>query len=150
MRVHAWFNLKCRDLVAEFAPWATESITDRLMFDAISCHWERGPGLSLHGHVLHSMNHWVVGFPDADTVAYGSLDDGDAYAETLFYSTCHSLQRRVAKTVANGDCGLDVMSLMLGMSRNLVNRRAVRTEICAYAWKHIANRALIAMLERAR
>ena len=56
------------------------------------------------------------------------------------------MRRRVAKIVTNEVCALDVMSLMLGMSRNLASRRAIRTEICAFARKHIANRAFIAML----
>ena len=146
LRVHAWFDLECRDLVAHFAPWATESITDRPLFDAISCNWENGPGLSLHGHEVHSMNHWVACFPDSDTVVYDSPDTGAYDAETEFYSTYLSLKRRVAKTVPNGDCGPDVMSLMLGLSRTLVSRKGLRTELCSFARKHIANRAFIAML----
>jgi len=146
LRVHAWFDMECRDLVAHYAPWATEHITDRPLVDAVSCKWAHGPGLSLHGHAVQSMNHWVACFPDSDAVVYESPDASTYEAEHLFYATYLSVNQRVAKSVTNGDCGLDVMSLILGMPRNLVSRKGLRTELCAFARKHIANRVFIAML----
>ena len=53
---------------------------------------------------------------------------------------------RIVKTVADGDCGLDVMCLMLGWRRCKQNRDLLRNELCAFALMHIANRAFVAML----
>ena len=49
-----------RDLVDEFAPWAKAFITDRPLFDAISCNTSEKEGVALHGHAVHAMNHWLA------------------------------------------------------------------------------------------
>ena len=151
LRVHVWFDTRCDDLLAQFAPWATESITDCPLFQAISCRFAQGTSLSLHGHALHTMNHWVASFRDdrigsIPTDYIESLGEGASDTETTFYATYLSLSLHVVKTVANGDCGLDVMCLMLGLRRSIESRKQIRTEIAAFAFKHIANRALIAMM----
>ena len=53
---------------------------------------------------------------------------------------------RIVKTIANGDCGLDVMCLMLDWSRCDQNRNVLRSEMAAFALRHLGNRAFIAML----
>ena len=56
---------------------------------------------------------------------------------------------QVLKTVADGDCGIDVMCLMLGWLRTSTNRAILRHERGESALKHIANRAPIIMLYQA-
>ena len=57
-----------------------------------------------------------------------------------------SLSLNIVQTVCDGDCGLDVMCLMLGWTRSKQNRNVLRSEMAAFALKHIGNRAFIAML----
>ena len=52
----------------------------------------------------------------------------------------------ILKIVSNGDCGLDVMCLMLGWARSLANRTLIRNELAQLALDRGANRALILML----
>ena len=60
LRVRAWFHDKQMDLVNEYAPWANEFITTDTFYAAISCNTSEKEGLSLHGHDVESMNHWVA------------------------------------------------------------------------------------------
>ena len=53
---------------------------------------------------------------------------------------------RVIQTVANGDCGLDVACMMLRQPRGELQRNALRTELCDFAFKHCSNRSLVASL----
>ena len=46
----------------------------------------------------------------------------------------------------DGDCGLDVMCLMLAWKRSRENRCLLRKELGVYALKHVGNRAFVAML----
>ena len=126
LRVHVWFDKMCDDLLAQFAPWATESITDCPLFQAISVRVHRA-SLSLHGHALHTMNHWVASFRDDKigsnpTNYIESLGEGASDTETTFYATYISLSLHVVKTVADGYCGLDAMCLMLGLRRSIESR----------------------------
>ena len=65
---------------------------------------------------------------------------------TTFYATYLSLSLHIAKTVMDGDCGLDVMCLMLAWKRCKQNRDLLRNELGAFALKHMGNRAFVAML----
>mgnify|MGYP003310695744 CR=1 FL=1 len=49
-------------------------------------------------------------------------------------------------TVTDGDCGVDVQSIMLGVPRTRRFRDLLRTELCDFAIRHVGNRALIACL----
>ena len=125
LRVHAWFQNECRDLVNEFAPWANDFITHRPIYDGISCETSQEEGLTLLGPGAESMNHWVVAIefgehegPPID----GTLEDGTD-AEKAFFAFYLSLNRLVLRTIADGDCGLDGMCLMLGVPRTIANRK---------------------------
>ena len=56
------------------------------------------------------------------------------------------MDRIVLETVADGDCGLDVLNMMTGSERRLEVREALRQEIAGFLLKHVGDRALIAML----
>ena len=47
------------------------------------------------------------------------------------------------QTVAGGDCGIDVCTMILGWERTTTNRDKVRRTLCNFASKNRANRALI-------
>ena len=50
------------------------------------------------------------------------------------------------ETVDDGDCGVDVLNLIVGVERQLEVREALRLELAGFLLKHVGNRALIAML----
>ena len=75
-----------------------------------------------------------------------SLGEGASEVTTTFYATYLSLGLHIVQTVVDGDCGLDTMCLMLGWKRCKQNRDSLRSEMAAFALKHVGNRAFIAML----
>ena len=75
-----------------------------------------------------------------------SLGEGEHETTFTFCAIYLSLSLHVAKTVADGDCGLDVMRLMLAWKRCKHNRDVLRNELCAFALKHVGNRAFAATL----
>ena len=95
---------------------------------------------------VQEMNHWVACVKATTGIRHG---DGELPSdeETLtFQSVYFSLDRIVVQTVADGDCGVDVQSLMLGAGRTRRVRQRLRTELCGFALQHVGNRALIACL----
>jgi hypothetical protein len=57
-----------------------------------------------------------------------------------------SVDRILLETVADGDCGVDVLNMMTGLERRLEVRDALRHEMAGFLLKHVGNRALVAML----
>jgi len=57
-----------------------------------------------------------------------------------------SVDRILLETVADGDCGADVLNMMTGLERRLEVRDALRHEMAGFLLKHVGNRALVAML----
>ena len=125
VRVHAWFQGECRDLVNEYAPWANDFITHRPLYDGISCTISQAEGLALLGPGAESMNQWVVAtaFQELEaTPMDGTLQDVTD-AQDTFLAFYLSLNRLVLRTIADGDCGVDGMCLMLGEPRTLASRK---------------------------
>lgn len=75
-----------------------------------------------------------------------SLGEGESDVTETFCATYMSLPMHIVNTVANGDCGLDVMCLTIGWRRCKQHRDVLRYEMAAFALKHVGNRASIAML----
>ena len=75
-----------------------------------------------------------------------SLGEGESEVTETFYGAYLSLSMRIVKIVADGDCGLDVMCLMIGWPREVASRRSLRCELCAFALEHVGNRALVAAM----
>ena len=70
------------------------------------------------------MNHWVVaiGFGVQDISTVDRTREGGTESEELFFGLYLSLQRLVVKTIADGDCALDAMCLMVGVPRTLASQ----------------------------
>ena len=117
LQVHVWIQDQCWDVVKEYAPWAVGFINHRPIYDAISCRVSPKEGLSLHDHDMSKMNHWVVaiGFDREDSSTVDRTREDGTESEELFFGLYLSLQRLVVKTIADGDCALDAMCLMLGV-----------------------------------
>ena len=75
-----------------------------------------------------------------------SLGEGESEATLTFCGTYLSLSLHVAKIVMDGDCGLDVICLMLAWKRCKQNRDLLRNELGAFALKHMGNRAFVATM----
>ena len=146
--MHVWFQDQCLDVVKEYAPWAVGFVNHRPIYDAISCRVSRKEGLSLHDHNVRRMNHWVaaIGFVREDSSTVDRTREGGTESEELFFAMYLSLNRLVVKTIADGDCALDAMCLMLGVPRTLASRKTIRRECGLFARSHIENKALVAML----
>ena len=150
LRVFVWFGTQRYDLLHKFAPWALDSITAEAAFEAIACRTSEDEDSGARRlHIVEDtreVNHWVACIK---TNTGGSHGDGEVPSDedTLtFHSLYFSLGRIVVVTIADGDCGLDVQSLMLGALRASRVRQRLRTELCDFALRHVGNRALIACL----
>ena len=153
VRVRVWHGTQCEDIVETYAPWAKDVISEHAICHAVACKLKDG-GLQLELDHAQLINHWVASFPyDIDSsplsgISHTSLDEGDSDVTATFYATYLSLSLHIVKTVADGDCGLDVMCLMLGWERSMRTRQKLRSDICAFALRHIGNRAFIEMMSR--
>ncbi len=145
LRVKVWYALECEDLLSSYAPWANTAIKHCASVQAISCRILGDGSLTFHGDGLHMMNHWVVSVPLASG-HMDSLGEGDSDSTVTFHATYLSLCLHVSETVADGDCGLDVMCLMLAWKRSKENRIKLRTGLADFAVQNLDNRAFVAML----
>ena len=145
-----WYGLRREDIVGKYAPWAKAFITDDALVEAIACNiatCDQTGAVSLRiVEDARSTNHWVacmrIGQRHGDNHEEMEADDATMTFEAIYLS----LGRVVIKTIADGDCGLNVMTLILGRRRLKEIRNSLRLELCAYALKHAGNRAFIAGL----
>ena len=153
VRVHVWYGKICVDVLSKYAPWVSDSISDRAPVEAIACRYDGKNGYGTLQFVecdVRRVNHWVACMPlgasgVSDDQGDGGADDDDTRTFQAIYL---SLGRIVIHTVADGDCGLDVQCLMLGAMRHKALRDSLRCELAAFALEHVSNRALIASLYR--
>ena len=95
---------------------------------------------------LCDMRHWVGARPCDGPLPFGPdafMDEGDKAMFTHYFS---SHGRCIERTDATGDCGVDVMSLMLGEERSPQKRLEIRGKLVKLVNDNRGNRALIAML----
>jgi len=151
LRVRVWYGTRCEDLLSVYAPWASDAISHNALFQAICCKYGGDRSLGLVEDDPRDTNHYVACFPigsgSSPSGDYGeSLGEGETERTATFYATYMSLSLNLVQIVCDGDCGLDVMCLMLGWTRAKQNRNLLKSEMAAFALKHIGNRAFIAML----
>ena len=90
------------------------------------------------------VNHWVACVDQGGCHGDGEWADDE---ETLTFQAVYlSFNRIVTRTVAEGDCGLDVLCLMSGVSRCRLQRDSLRTELSAFIVKLAGNRQFISIL----
>ena len=144
VRVRVWYGSRCEELLAVYAPWALGAISNNALCHAVCCNVGGAGELGSIEDEARNTNHWVAAYPSGGDVP--SLGEGEAEATLTFYALYLSLSLHVAKTVTDGDCGLDVMCLMLAWKRCKQNRDLLRNELATFALKHKANRAFVAIL----
>ena len=136
-RPQAWEGSNRLCFIEQFAPWAKDICTKECSYAAIPCARARNTSGGIEcvqiseENPLSRMTHYVAGIdiPSAPmtAVAAEATLDGGAFDE--FYKT---LGVYYLKTVADGDCGLDVMCLIMGVERTLQERTALREELSDY------------------
>lgn len=148
VRVYIWYGTRREDILALYAPWASSHIDRATPYEAIGCRIavDEPTGKRSLRVVQDAQNitHWVA-------CIKGDKCHGDGECaideETMtFHAVYLSLGRMVMETIADGDCGLDVMCLMIGWPREMASRRSLRCELCAFALEHVGNRALVAAM----
>ena len=141
LRVFVWYGRQREDIIAKYAPWANEQISTAAPFEAIACRLSvSDAGVVSHNVVEdpREVNHWVACVEQGDRHGDGEEADDE---ETLTFQAVHlSFNRIVTWTVADGDCGLDVLCLMSGLSRCQLQRDPLRTELSAFILKHAGSR----------
>ena len=90
------------------------------------------------------MNHWIGGVrePDPEQYVHEALR---IYSEATveMFSVYTDIGLSLLQTVADGDCGIDVCTMILGWERTPANRQKVRDRLCDAAYKSRGNRAFI-------
>ena len=152
MRIFMWIGLVRRDIVEEYAPWASAAMEGEAQFEAIGCIVKGDPATETTSLCIpeeaEDVNHWVACIKAPASYGNGGPEvSASSTDETLtFAATYLSMSRIVIETVADGDCGLDTKCLMLGLQREREVRRALRWEMGAFLLRHIGNRALLSSM----
>ena len=127
----AWEGRHHQNLLGHYAPWALESCTRECAVDAVPCALvPKVGGLIECSPIseetpLSRMSHYVAGIkiPPQSRNPEGPITFEDFYG---------ALGVLTVPTVCDGDCGLDVMNMMLGLPQSLETRKALRAEISVY------------------
>ena len=147
LRVFVWHGSQREDIIAKYAPWASTQIPAAAPFEAIACRLSVSDAGVYSHHIVEDpreVNHWVACVDQGGRHGDGAEADDE---ETLTFQAIYlSFNRIVTCTVCDGDCGLDVLCLMGGLSRCRLQRDSLRTELSAFVLKHAGNRALISIL----
>ena len=153
VRLYVWVGLTRYDIVTKYAPWALKAMTSEANCEAIGCKLTRNEFTNkARLQVAHSrvhINHWVVCIPSTASRGDGAdsnLHISDSDANGTLTEAFLSVKRHVISTIADGNCGLDAMCIMLGLQRTAMACEALRLDIALFVLKHNANRALISAL----
>ena len=140
LRMYMWEGEARVDLIAVYAPWAATQCpaSARAGADAIAAQARHDEGANQlvcrpidDQTPLETVNHFVGGLPHIR--GRGAGEDNGIEA---FY---HRLGVVVVKTVADGDCAIDVMCLAGGMQRAVANRQRLRLELASFLIDHVAD-----------
>ena len=134
--------------MALYAPWASSHIDCATPYAAIGCRTavdEHTGKRSLRVvQDAHNITHWVACIKGDK--CHGDGECAIDEATVTFHAVYLSFGRMVMETIGDGDCGLDAMCLMLARRLCKQKRDSLRSALAPFAFKHIGNRAFIAML----
>ena len=135
-RPRVWEGANKFCFIEHFAPWAKNMCPKECAYAAIPCAFRTNPsGVAECVQIsdetpLSKMSHYVAGIdiPSAPltAVAAATLD------ESAFAAFYKALGVHYLPTVCDGDCGLDVMCLIMGAERSLHERTSLRVELSDY------------------
>jgi hypothetical protein len=144
-RPHIWEGANLIDLIDTFAPWAAEQITRQCAVEAVCCALVATPEGAARlmpiseEHTLHQCCHFV-----ACTTVGGAAVAG--VAATAFEKMYNEFGLVVLGTVVDGDCGIDVMTMMLSSPSTLEARKELRIELSDYLIQRIGEPWMIQLM----
>lgn len=130
-----WEGQTCIDLLEVFAPWAKESCTTPCPVTAIPCALRAEAGGSVEiipisaEYPISKSSHFVAGIAIPQSAVAATACGFEIFYAALGVATLAS--------VLDGDCGLDVMTMMLGRPTAFVDRSALRVELSDYLIQRI-------------
>ena len=130
-RPFVWEGENRKDLLDFYMPWAKETCTEGCGVDGVACVLD--PDGDLFGewtrealkpvspeNPLHEVRHWVA------AVAVGGACFEGADPLNKFYGP---LGQWIVGTVCDGNCGIDLMAMMLERPQNAETRKWIREEL---------------------
>jgi len=136
----AWEGPQFIDLIEVFAPWACDHCNQDCAAHAIPCAIISQPDGSCilapisEQHPLNTCGHFVGGSRVPVTAVADNIADNTHASFNALYT---SLGIAPLPSVVDGDCGLDVMHMMLEQPGSLQARRRLRIEISDYLLERI-------------
>ena len=125
------------DLLKVYAPWASELCPVQLHITAIPCALVAQPSGAAElapickQFPLHTTRHFVAGIGMEEVEV-----TGDAYGFDILYA---SLGIAILICVLDGDCALDVMTMMLGLAPSFEVRKGLRIALSDYLLERIGD-----------
>jgi len=152
IRLFVWYGLERVDVVGAYAAWASDAIKAETQFEAVGCIIRIDPVTAEKSYSVpedpREINHWVGCIKAGGSHGDGAhpILDSSAEETVTFAAIFLSVDRIVIETIADGNCGLDVMCLMLGLRREAQVRQSLRIDMGAFLLAHIGNRAMISSM----
>ena len=133
-----WEGSACLNLLEWAAPWATQHCTQEPLMEAIACALVAKAGGSVEcvqisgEHPLEETSHFVAGtrIPALETAVAETAPGIEAFYAALGVATVPS--------ICDGDCAVDVMTMMLGLPQTFGARKQLRIEISDYLISRIS------------
>ena len=123
------------DLLKIFAPWALSQSTTELAVSAVSC------ALKASANGLAELMPICKEYPLSSTchfVGACMMEESYTAAEALMFETFYAAMGIcILATVLDGDCGIHVMAMMLGIDDGFESRQQLRIELSDYLLERI-------------
>ena len=130
------------DLVEAYAPWAADNCMGQCHVQGVCCAVVTLPDASTRLQVisdefpLHRCRHYVAAVAAPDVAAVAASDSKDAMNFQAFYESRGIV---LLGSVVDGDCGVDVMNMMLDKPQSLENRTQLRIELSDYLMDRVGS-----------
>ena len=137
-RPFAWEGSTSIDLIGTYAPWASEDCTAQCAVQVVCCALKAQPT----GHAqlcaiseelpLSTCRHFVAAVTAPEAAVAESAVAASSYGASEFERLYQSLGVVVLGSIIDGDCGLDVMTMMLSLPQTFEARKKLRIDISDY------------------
>ena len=127
VRPYIWEGENRVDLIEAYAPWAADTCLEQCQVQGICCAVVTSPDGRTHIQAiseefpLHRCRHYVAAV--AASMPLDASAGNDALSFQAFYEARGIV---LLGSVVDGDCGVDVMNMMLGKPQSLENRTELR------------------------
>ena len=83
----------------------------------------------------------MTGDEDAFSRDHTVFNYGSDARNVLLFNYYLDFDMTLFDTIADGNCGIDVLTMNLGWERNKENHQLIRTRLAEFAYRHLGNRA---------